>query len=81
MSETGAMARAGTPAATVAPAARQIAVISIAGATSGAMSRLASGATSDSRPNWSRISGSVAACAASDTASASTSQPGVCRGT
>ena len=76
MSDTGAIATVGRPSARVAPATRQIAVTSIAGATSGAINRFASGATSESRPNWSRISGSVAACAARDTDSASTSQAG-----
>ena len=81
MSDTGAMATVGNPSARVAPATRQIAVMSIAGATSGAINRFASGATNDSRPNWTRINGSVAACAARETDSASTSHGGATRKT
>ena len=45
-------------------------------ATSGTTARLTTGARSDSRPNDARTTGSVAACAASETPRLSASQPG-----
>ena len=74
-SANGAPMAAGTPIPMISPAIRATDPTSIAGATMGAISRFASGDTSDSRPKWNRIRGSVAACAASDTPRDSADQP------
>jgi hypothetical protein len=58
------------------PATRATPPAAIAGVTSGTTARFTSGATTDSRPNDARTIGSVAACAASETPSPSTSQAG-----
>ena len=52
MSVNGASTIAGSPTPINSPQAKATAVSSIAGATSGAIMRFASGATSDRLPNW-----------------------------
>ena len=73
---TTAPLTSGAPSETSHPAASAAAEAAMTGTTSGAAMRLASGDTSETRPKSSRMSGSVAACAASETPSVSTSQPG-----
>ena len=75
-STTGAMSRAGRPTAISSPAIMPRRDASMTGATMGATTRLASGDTSDTRPKCRSTSGRVAAWAASETPSDSTSQPG-----
>ena len=64
---------AGMPAPIARPATTATAPAAIPGATSGTTARFTTGDTSESRPNDRRITGSVAACAASETPSDSAS--------
>ncbi len=64
---------AGRPATGARPPASATAPAAIAGATIGATTRFTAGETSETRPNPARTSGSVAACAASETPSVSAS--------
>ena len=66
----------GAPAATSAPAPIATTPAAMAGATSGTTARFTAGAMIDRRPNEARMSGRVAACAASDTPRFSVSQRG-----
>ena len=66
----------GAPAVDAKPPTRAMPAAAIAGATIGTTARLTSGEMIASRPNTRRTTGSVAACAASDTARHSTGQSG-----
>lgn len=67
----------GRPSWTSHPATSASTPPAIAAGTMGTTTRLTAGATSDSRPNVARTSGSVAACAARLIPSASASHPGM----